>query len=144
MAEHVGRHEVVRPRIIDETIDGEVVAINLDSGVYYSLRDVAAAIWAGVCARASVSEIAAALEARVGPFEGGEDAVAHFVTELVQAGLARPSAETGADEWTVDGLGDQFATPVLETFNDLEDLLLLDPIHDVDAEGWPRITAQTE
>jgi hypothetical protein len=30
-----------------------------------------------------------------------------------------------------------FTSPVLERFNDLQDLLLLDPIHDVDTTGWP-------
>src|SRR4051794_20500971 len=99
-----GRYEVVRPRIIDETIDGEVVAINLDSGVYYSLRDVAAAIWAGVDGAASVSEIAGAIEARVGPVENAHDVVAGFVSELLDEGLVRPSGATTAAAWTVDGL----------------------------------------
>jgi hypothetical protein len=31
-----------------------------------------------------------------------------------------------------------FAQPVLNKFTDVEDLLMLDPIHDVDAAGWPQ------
>ena len=30
-----------------------------------------------------------------------------------------------------------FHPPVLNVFSDMQDLLLLDPIHDVDATGWP-------
>ena len=31
-----------------------------------------------------------------------------------------------------------FSTPVLETYTDMQDLLTLDPIHDVDPQqGWP-------
>jgi hypothetical protein len=31
-----------------------------------------------------------------------------------------------------------FVSPVIETFNDMEELLKLDPVHDVDSmEGWP-------
>ena len=31
----------------------------------------------------------------------------------------------------------EFAPPRLEKYSDLEDLLVLDPIHDVDEAGWP-------
>ncbi len=30
-----------------------------------------------------------------------------------------------------------FEAPVLESYSDMQDLLLLDPIHDVDDAGWP-------
>jgi hypothetical protein len=133
------RFEVCRPEIIDETIDGEVVAINLDSGIYYSFRGVAAAIWAGVNGRATPTEIAAAIEAGPGALDDGAQVVARFVEQLVEEGLARPSEADNAADWTVDGLVVDLGAPVLEKFSDLEDLLLLDPIHDVDAEGWPHI-----
>ena len=31
-----------------------------------------------------------------------------------------------------------FEEPKLEKYSDMEDLLLLDPIHDVEDEGWPK------
>jgi len=31
-----------------------------------------------------------------------------------------------------------FQMPVVERYTDMADLLLLDPIHDVNAEGWPH------
>lgn len=30
-----------------------------------------------------------------------------------------------------------YRPPVLEVFADMQDLLLLDPIHDIDEVGWP-------
>jgi hypothetical protein len=30
-----------------------------------------------------------------------------------------------------------FAAPALNTFSDMQELLLLDPIHEVDEAGWP-------
>ena len=30
-----------------------------------------------------------------------------------------------------------FTTPTLEIFSDMQDILLLDPVHDVDERGWP-------
>jgi hypothetical protein len=34
--------------------------------------------------------------------------------------------------------GTAFNPPVLSVYSDMEDLLLLDPIHDVDETGWPQ------
>jgi len=31
-----------------------------------------------------------------------------------------------------------FERPVLEKFTDVQELLALDPVHDVDGSGWPR------
>jgi hypothetical protein len=31
----------------------------------------------------------------------------------------------------------EFHAPVLQVYSDMQDLLLLDPIHEVDATGWP-------
>ena len=33
---------------------------------------------------------------------------------------------------------DDFTNPVLEKFTDMAELLLLDPIHEVDDSGWPN------
>ena len=42
-------------------------------------------------------------------------------------------------------LGGAFTEPVLEEFDDLKDLLLLDPVHDVAEAGWPvRMDDQSE
>ena len=41
-------------------------------------------------------------------------------------------------------LEDASAAPDLEIYDDLSDLILADPIHDVDnAEGWPKMPGQS-
>lgn len=45
------------------------------------------------------------------------------------APLLAPSDDDGAAE---------FPAPRLERYTDMQDLLLLDPIHDVDERGWPN------
>ena len=32
-----------------------------------------------------------------------------------------------------------YGLPALERFTDMEDLLLLDPVHDVEEMGWPHV-----
>ncbi len=51
------RFRVNTPTVTHETIDGEAVIINLDSGSYYSLVDVGATVWQFLYQRAPVSEI---------------------------------------------------------------------------------------
>ena len=39
------RFRVNSPRVMHETIEGEVIVIDLTTGSYYSLRDASAEIW---------------------------------------------------------------------------------------------------
>jgi hypothetical protein len=125
------RYEVCRPHVVAETIDGEVVAINLDSGSYYSLEGTGAAIWEAIDQGAPVSQIGAAL--------GEQVDLRAFVAELEAEGLVRPATNglDPADRAWVPPEG-PLEPPRLEKFTDLEDLLLLDPVHDIDARGWPH------
>ncbi len=51
----------VSPEIVHETVDGEVIAIDLANGSYYSLAGSGPVIWAVLGAGAGEAEIAAAL-----------------------------------------------------------------------------------
>jgi hypothetical protein len=35
----------------------------------------------------------------------------------------------------------RYQAPILEKFTDLATMLLLDPVHDVNEEGWPHLPA---
>ena len=50
-----------RPHVVSEVIDGEVICLNLTTGNYYSLRDVAAGIWVLAERQTPVAAIAAEL-----------------------------------------------------------------------------------
>jgi hypothetical protein len=121
-------------RVVSEVIDGEVVAIDLESGRYYSLEGAAARAWEAIQAGADLSEVAAAVaaEAGIGPDEARPD-VAAFLAELQSEGLL------------LDGNGAAPAGPgpgrvslVLHRYTDMQDLIVIDPIHDVDETGWPN------
>ena len=38
-------HRINSPPITHQVIDGEVILVNVETGVYYSLRDAGAEIW---------------------------------------------------------------------------------------------------
>lgn len=128
-----------RPKksVIHEKFDDETVIVNLETGCYYSLQGSADAIWA--LAACGLSE--AAIVARMGNAFAGEPdairgAVSDFVAQLVAEDLLERSAD--APNAALPPLaGGVFMAPSLQKYTDMEALLQLDPIHEVDALGWP-------
>ncbi|MEO8586867.1 MAG: PqqD family protein [Acidobacteriota bacterium] len=131
------------PKVAYEAFDGEIVAVNLETGSYYSLRGTAAEFFRLAAAGASVPEITDVFAERHGADPGGvREGIAPFVDELLREGLLVPRAAGVSpapfpplERAPVTG---PFALPRLEKFTDMQDLLLLDPIHEVDETGWPR------
>jgi hypothetical protein len=132
--------EVNEPAVVNEVIDGEAVILNLENGRYYSLRGVGEEIWSAIGARRPYAAIVADLRARYAD-DGIESHVARLLDELREEGLVRRAATNGAGRaaGAEPGSGEEsFDPPVLERYTDMEDVLLLDPVHEVEPEGWPH------
>ena len=128
------------PNVIHETIEGEVILIDLKTGTYYSLRDSGAAVWQALEQGAGEDGIAAELRSRYDASEGEiRDAVRHLLGELEREGLIRAEEGEAAPSAATPGDGRlPFTAPLLEKHTDMQDLILLDPVHEVGAEGWPH------
>jgi coenzyme PQQ synthesis protein D (PqqD) len=138
----VPAYRVNEPQVVHQTVDDETVIVDLGTGSYYSLRGSAQVIWSalerGLDGPGVLQEVG-------GRFDGKADeiaaAVQAFVTTLADDRLIVPLENPSSS--TPDGShqGDRtaFETPVLERFDDLQDLILLDPVHEVSEEqGWPH------
>jgi Coenzyme PQQ synthesis protein D (PqqD) len=125
-----------------ETIEGEVILIALDTGTYYSLRESGADVWAGIEQGAAEGEILEALAQRYDASpEEMRPAVGTLLAELEAEGLVEEAegGPAGAVELPEAGNGSRpFSAPVLEKHTDMQDLILIDPVHEVDARGWPH------
>jgi hypothetical protein len=141
------RYRVNQPTVIHQTIDGETVIIHLERGLYYSLDEIGAEVWQGVAAGRSASEVAARLGTRYPSQQADVDAAVVALVDrlqaeelIVRADVRPPTNGQTADERAETGgpLDGPFRPPRLERFEDLQDLLLLDPIHAVDETGWPE------
>jgi hypothetical protein len=137
---------VRNPHVVDDTIEGEVIVIDLDSGTYYSLRDTSAEIWHGIKAGADEASIIHSLGERY-ETAGAEiaAAVSRLLDELAAERLIEEAAEgAAADPLSVPPVQDgrlPFISPVLEKHTDMQDLILLDPVHDVTEAGWPYVAS---
>jgi Coenzyme PQQ synthesis protein D (PqqD) len=133
--------EVAAPECAAEDFEGEIIAMHLDTGMYFSMADTAAIIWRDLTAGHS----AESLIRLAGSNKELSNAVERFVTELVNAGLVRKAAvapRTLGPAKFAAAVADSAAVPVLEAFGDMKKLLLLDPVHEVDGKaGWPEAKA---
>lgn len=124
------RYVLARDDLADEVFPDEVVLMDFGSGDYFSLRGAAAAYWPLLRS----AQCTAALGARLP--EDQRTRFANLIARLVELGLLAPApAASAADppgslppvgEWSV------------EQHSEMRDLMLLDPIHEVAPQGWPR------
>ena len=136
------------PAVVSEVFDDEIVIIHLENGVYYSLDQNGALIWELVQQGATVAVIVTKIAARYGLATAPLVAVVQqFIEELcreqlILADTAVTPARQPASPQRIDhsSVAAQvpFSPPHLHKFTDMQDLLLLDPIHDVTETGWPH------
>jgi hypothetical protein len=140
-----GRWNVNHPNVVHETIDGEVVVVNLDTGSYYSLEGVGAEVWALIETCAATDEIVRDVGRR---YESDrpevERVVVGLIDELLQEGLIAADETRAAEQIAAPARRDdteieksRFEAPTLRKYTDMQELILLDPIHQVDDTGWP-------
>ena len=127
-------YRINSPGVIHETIDDEVVIINLDKGHYYSLDGCGARIWTGLIGGVAPADVAAGFEGDAATAVAG---VRELAAELEAEGLIVP-AEGDSPAPLPDGPTLTFEAVKLQRYSDMEELLLLDPIHEVDQQGWPH------
>ncbi|HXZ79271.1 MAG TPA: PqqD family protein [Terriglobales bacterium] len=130
------------PNVTHETIDGETVIVNLVSGNYYSLQGTGVLIWLLVERGFSVEAVIDWLKHRY-PSKASEiePCVLSLLGQLSEEDLIVPGAvpsstpEAPSMNESVEG---RFEPQALQKFTDMQELLLLDPIHEVDSAGWPH------
>ena len=135
------------PSVVHEIIDGEAVIINMNTGCYYSIDEVGAVIWEFISKGAGVVRIVDIVATRyAGEKNLVADGVHDLLEQLLKEDLIVVDPDGQADEQAhmdveTNGSAEKplFKTPELHMYTDMQDLLLLDPIHDVDESGWPNI-----
>lgn len=130
-------------RVAHERVEDEVIAINLAAGTYFSLRDSAADAWTLLIDGGDLEIVSAAL-ADAHDLEAEEITadVRAFIDALVEEGLLTEEPDEPAVPVFLSNVSGQYVAPIIERYDDMEELLLLDPIHEVDDAGWPVIPVE--
>jgi hypothetical protein len=131
-----------RPNVVGESFEGEVVIVNLDSGCYFSLLGSAITLWRQLESGTITIKSAEAILRQTYVCDGMDIAgqISTFLNKLIKEHLiVAETLESDLDPPIPEQIIHKgpFEPPILESFTDLQDILLLDPIHDVDDAGWP-------
>jgi Coenzyme PQQ synthesis protein D (PqqD) len=137
-----GWYRVDARRVAHETIDGEVIMIHLVLGNYFSLDGMGADLWELLVRGHGRETSLELLEQR---YEAEPEVIASTVEELLgklaeeELIEAAPASSNGAGPAEFEpGEKRPFKAPELHKYTDMQDFLLVDPIHEVDETGWPN------
>jgi hypothetical protein len=131
------------PAVIYETTDDETIVVNLDTGTYYDLNEAGGYILRLLERQLTTGDLVEATVARYGidaavAERAVEDLVAQLVEEQLVLAVADGRAIPDGEPVLVEaGAVVGFVPPVLNKYTDMQELLLLDPVHEVDEAGWP-------
>ena len=138
-------YEIDKPKFLMENFDGEAVLVNVESGFYYSLLGSGPEILSLLDSGMSIDEVAASIGDESGAPAHVRELVANFTDRLLEESILIPrkSQPSSMPRTRVENDGATvaiaFAPPEITKFEDMRDILLLDPIHQVDeAAGWPK------
>jgi hypothetical protein len=130
-------YAVASKSIIAKSFDSELTLINLETGQYFAAGGSAVDFWEIAARGATAGRIEQALLAR---YLASEAAVKTEVEKLLRLflehGLLAESADSADEIPPPGGPQKPWEPGWLEVYGDMKELLLLDPIHDVETE-WP-------
>lgn len=124
-------------KMFADVTDGIAIIINSETGIYYGLNELGTAVYEGLTNGASTQDIIASLKS-IGAPSDIESRVNAFVQEMKDKELLLEDAESTAEvKIDKDMASAENFTLSLKEYNDAQELLLADPIHEVKEEtGW--------
>lgn len=118
-----------------EDFGEEIVLVNLETGVYFTAKGSGPVALRALRAGMVPEDLYRAVEAQSGAERASE--VRAFTEQLLAEGILTVDETAGAPPAGAADLALDEA-PVLQKFDDVSDLIKLDPIHDVSDLGWPH------
>ena len=139
--------DINMPHVVHDTIDGETILVNLKNGNYYSFDKFGVVAWDFIIGKGDlvflvkkISEIFEEKEEKI------VTVIKDFIGQLLEEDLLisdnDKQLEIHSDQneeltEKLKSIMSVFEAPVLNKYSDMQDILLLDPIHDTDEKGWP-------
>jgi len=142
----IARFRLNSPHVVSETVDGEAIIVNLENGTYYSIKGDGILLWNAIIGGAGAEELVDAVAKATGELpDRVVGTITDFYETLAAEGLiVRDEVEPDvlrAIDLSAGSAG--LLKPSIESYSDMQDLILLDPVHEVDERGWPHVQANT-
>ena len=125
--------------VMHERLDGEVIALDMSTGKYFSMSGSAADVWYLLPFKDNLSDLQLSLKVAF-PGEVDFEGLTEFVNELKELGLVLAS-QLNDEKENLPGIPNDYARgswlkPKIFSYDDLSDLILIDPVHDTSDQGW--------
>lgn len=126
-------YQLANPDIVFERFGEDLVVLNLRSGQYFGFNGSGALVWRALSGGVAASKLRSA--------GMSQQALEPFLSALIDNGLlvAQTSTDIELEPVLQAELAMASEAPTVEVYEDLADLIMADPIHDVDVNtGWPN------
>lgn len=126
-------------KMFSDIADGIAIVINSETGIYYGMNGLATGVFDALMTGADTAAVLAALKALPDAPADMDERLNGFVDKLKGFEIVIDGEGDGAAEVTIDpaaAMDDDFVL-LVEEYNDAQELLLADPIHEVKEDtGW--------
>lgn len=120
--------------------DGQAIVINFQTGMYYGMSSLGSAVVDYLVQGAELSEIEKGLRGAADCPDDISDHLKAFIDRMIDLQILLESDQAGRNipvAFSREAYADGFLLEVNE-YAEAQDLILADPIHDVDVDmGWP-------
>lgn len=125
-------------KMFADITDGIAIVINSETGIYYGMNGLGSNVFENLIKGVAVENIAAALKGIAGTPADIENRLKAFVDAAIEKELLISGQDSGASaEIDTKAATEDNFTMTVDEYNDAQELLLADPIHEVKEEtGW--------
>jgi hypothetical protein len=126
----------LNPRLAADVFEGEYIIANLDTGLYYSIQGLAVSLVKAMPFQDPESVIRLFADAFPDIQTTIENELTILLKELLDEGIIMHDDNTSLEITSICTPPSEYIPSRFNRYADMQDLLLLDPIHDVNEEGW--------
>lgn len=146
-------YQINHAGVIFEVLNSEVIVVNFSTGDYFSLMHSAKYIWQLLDKHIAPATIASLLASH---YQQDTAQVLVDLEQFIQALLqeellvlakeeSQPVPATQlADVLALQATDSEYIAPIVHKYSDVQNLLKIDPVHDVSEAGWPNMPSSFE
>lgn len=126
--------------IVLERLGNEIIMISFNSGRYFSSKGLATDILLLIENRVPAAKWELKLSNHYSIEVLNKNKIRTFLETLLENHLCIGIQELEESDYElpIDLQREQFDEPVIKIYDDLQDIIMVDPIHDTSLEGWPE------
>lgn len=124
-----------------ERLNGETIILNFITGAYYSSLGTGSDLLWLISNKVPRSDWRQILETQYVFDSDGKDGIEEFIQDAFSEGLILELIDTETKPILLpdDYMRKYWTAPSLLKYDDIQHLLLVDPIHDSSLQGWPNL-----